>query len=191
MTTEEKLQHFNDICMEDATAHFQKIVSEYEAGLQSSFEEHKQDAKRRQAMRLEIETEKIEKEAKRALSADQIKIKREFSKTQETYKEKLFAEVEEKLSAYRKTDAYLALLKKQIADIKTFAGEQACEIYLDPSDEALLPSLPEGVQLSETPFLGGTMAVIPSMNIFIDNSFRSRTEQEKHGFSFAERSAHA
>ena len=184
MTTEEKLQHFQEVCMEDARAHYQQVTEEYEKGLRSTLEEHKADAVRRQEMRLSIETEKIERETKRELSVEQIRIKRELSKAQDSYREKLFAEVLELLSAYRKTAEYRQLIENQIARIRTFAGEKSCEIYLDAGDANLFDTLPEGVSLSSETFLGGTMAVIPSINIFIDNSFRTKLDREKHEFSF-------
>ncbi|MDO4266467.1 MAG: V-type ATP synthase subunit E [Eubacteriales bacterium] len=184
MTTEEKLQHFQEVCMEDARERFRQITGEYEKGLRSTFEEHKTDALRRQEMRLSIETEKIEREAKRELSMEQLHMKREISKEQDAYKDKLFAEVKELLSEYRKTASYKALIEKQIAEIRKLAGEKDCEIYLDASDSGLFDKLPAGVSISEESFLGGTMAVIPSINIFVDNSFRTRLEKEKHEFSF-------
>lgn len=184
MTTEEKLQRFHDVCMEDARAHYKKVVQEYEEGLEETLAEHLEDAKRRQDMRIRIETEKIKKEIKRRLSADQLKIKRQVSMKQDEYKDKLFQEAADKLRAYRETEAYQALLKKQIQEIRAFAGDKDCEIFICPGDQALLGSLPEGVKVSDEDFLGGTLAVIPSMNIFIDNSFRTKLDQEKHDFSF-------
>lgn len=184
MTTEEKLQHFQEVCMEDAKAHYRQITEEYEKGLRSTFEEHKTDALRRQEMRLAVETEKIEREAKRELSVEQLRIKREIAKEQDAYRDKLFSEVLEQLSEFRKTADYKNLIEKQIEEIRKLAGGKPCEIYLDASDGGLFDTLPAGVSLSDETFLGGTMAVIPSINIFVDNSFRTRLEKEKHEFSF-------
>ena len=47
MTTEEKLKHFQDICMEDARDRSAKMLDDYMAALEKSFEEHTADAKRR------------------------------------------------------------------------------------------------------------------------------------------------
>ena len=62
MTTEEKLKHFLDTCMEDARARSSRMLDEYTAALQKSFEEHKQDARRRAQMQVRQETEKIGRE---------------------------------------------------------------------------------------------------------------------------------
>ena len=45
MTIEEKLKHFQDICMEDARERSNKMLDEYMTALEKSFEEHKADAK--------------------------------------------------------------------------------------------------------------------------------------------------
>lgn len=184
MTTEEKLEHFHEICMEDAKEHFRKVVAEYESGLQMAFEEHKADVKRREEMRIGIETEKIKREVKREISVDQINIRREISQKQEELRQRLFQEVAEKLEALRGTEAYLNLLKGEIAEIRAEAGNAPCQIFVDAKDAALLPELPEGVCVSEESFLGGTMAVLPSRNLFIDNTFRSMIADERRSFSF-------
>lgn len=186
MTIEEKLERFQAVCSEDARKRFDEIIGDYQKGLETAFEAHKEDAKRRQEMRAQIETEKIEKEIRRILSSDQIRIRREQSKKEEELKEKLFDEVETVLNEFRKTKEYREMLIAEIEKVRETAGEAACEIYVDRGDEALIPSLPAGVSVSDTPFCGGIIAVIPEKNMLIDNSFRTRAENEKHAFSFAE-----
>ena len=46
MTTEEKLQHFLDTCMEDARTRSNRMLDEYMTALEQTFEEHKADARR-------------------------------------------------------------------------------------------------------------------------------------------------
>ena len=41
MTTEEKLQHFLDTCMEDARVRSGRMLDEYMTALEKTFEEHK------------------------------------------------------------------------------------------------------------------------------------------------------
>ena len=47
MTTEEKLKHFQDICMTDARERSAKALDEYMNALEKTYEEHAADAKRR------------------------------------------------------------------------------------------------------------------------------------------------
>ena len=78
MTTEEKLKHFLDTCMEDARTRSSRMLDEYTAALEKSFEEHQQDAKRRAQMQVRQETEKIERDFNKQLSLAQLEQKRAF-----------------------------------------------------------------------------------------------------------------
>ena len=87
MTTEEKLKHFQDICMEDARDRSAKMLDDYMAALEKSFEEHTADAKRRADMQVAMETEKLEREMNKRLSIAQLDLKREVSHKQEELKD--------------------------------------------------------------------------------------------------------
>ena len=60
LTTEEKLQHFLDFCMEDARSRSAKMLDEYTAALEQTFAEHQADARRRAEQQVELESERIE-----------------------------------------------------------------------------------------------------------------------------------
>ena len=62
MTTEDKLQHFLDTCMEDARVRSGQMLDEYMTALEKTFEEHKADTRRREKLQLSQEIEKIERE---------------------------------------------------------------------------------------------------------------------------------
>ena len=47
MTTEEKLKHFQDICMTDARERSARMLDDYMNALEAAFEEHAADARRR------------------------------------------------------------------------------------------------------------------------------------------------
>ena len=44
MTTEEKLKHFQDICMEDARERSARMLDDYMKALEGAYEEHTADA---------------------------------------------------------------------------------------------------------------------------------------------------
>lgn len=188
MTTEEKLQHFLDFCMEDARARSGKMLDEYTAALEKTFAEHQEDVKRRTSKRLEMESERIEREINKKLSLEQIGIKRELGKKQDELKDKLFVELRDKLAQYMETPEYTALLERQIQEAKKFAGKEFVTIYIDPADESKLSSLSfhnsTEVRVSEYSFAGGTRAVIPSRHILIDNSFETKLNEAKRDFRF-------
>ena len=172
MTTEEKLKHFQDICMEDARDRSAKMLDDYMAALEKSFEEHTADAKRRADMQVAMETEKLEREMNKRLSIAQLDLKREVSHKQEELKDKLFVELKE----------------CQVKAAKEFAGDAELIIYMDPPDQDKLQRIAlhhnATIKVSEYSFMGGTRAVIPAKHILIDNSFETKLKEARHEFKF-------
>ena len=145
--------------------------------------------KHRQAeAELHAEADKLKRETNKAVSAEQLHIKRTLSKKQEDLKAQLFVEVKNKLSTYMDTPAYEQFLYQKIKDALAFAGGEEIIIYIDPADEihqhSLMQKLGIMPRLSRETFLGGMRAVIPSKNILIDNSFKTLLEDAKGRFTF-------
>lgn len=188
MTTEEKLEHFQNFCMEDARARSAKMLEEYSNALEEAFKEHQTDAIRRAGMQLDAEAAKIKREINRQLSAEQINIKRILGHKQEELKDKLFVEVRDMLANFMETREYQALLESQVTYAKEVAGGEPLIIYLDPADQDKLNRLAlhhnADIRISEYSFTGGCRAVIPSKNILIDNSFQSKLAEAKADFRF-------
>ena len=188
MTTEEKLQHFLEFCMEDARTRSAKMLDEYTAALEQTFLEHQEDAKRRAKQQVTLESEQIEREINKQLSLKQISMKREFGQKQDELKETLFLELTEMVEAFVDTPQYTELIQKQIKEAKALAGKEFITIYIDPADEEKIRnlSLPESadIRVSEYSFMGGTRAVIPSRHILIDHSFQTKLAEAKRDFRF-------
>lgn len=188
MTTEEKLQHFLDSCVADATSRADNMLSEYETALKNTLEEHKKDALSRQKQELTSETDKLTRDSNKKLSIEQIELRKEFASMQNELKDKLFVEVKDKLSRFMESEEYHKLLDKQIEAAISFAGNDDITIYLDPTDEDLLRGLSlkygKTIKLSDSAILGGTKAVISSKNVLIDNSFKTKLEEAYENFSF-------
>lgn len=188
MTTEEKLQHFLDFCMEDARSRSTKMLDEYTAALEQTFAEHKEDAKRRLEQQVVLESERIEREINKRLSLEQIGIKRELGKKQDELKDMLFVELKDKLAEFLETEDYVKLLERQIKEAKELAGTEPVTIYIDPADEDKINRLAfdssADIQISQYSFFGGIRAVIPSRHILIDNSFETKLEEAKRDFRF-------
>ena len=188
MTTEEKLEHFQQYCMESARVRSARMLDEYTQALEKSFSEHQEDARRRADMEVQAEKEKIQKETNKKLSIEQINIRRVFSRRQRELKEKLFVELRDMLANFIETPQYIEMLERQIAQAMEVAGSEPVIIYMDPSDEEKVRRLSfqhkADIRISEYSFLGGTRAVIPSKNILMDNSFETRMAEEKENFQF-------
>lgn len=189
MTTEEKLQHFLDTCMEDARTRSNRMLDEYTAALEEAFEEHQADSRHRADLQIRLETEKIERDMNKQLAIEQITIKRTLGNKQEELKEKLFVELKDMLANYLETPEYLHLLDRQVQHAVEFAGKDEVMIYLDPADEDKLRRLALHygnalIKISDYSFTGGTRAVIPARHILIDNSFQTKLAEAKEHFHF-------
>lgn len=188
MTIDEKLQHFSDICMENARSSTSRTFEEYASALEQTFQEHKEEASRQANIQLQAEQDKIQREINKELAIEQINQKRILSIHHEELKEKLFAEVENMLEEYKKTPEYTNLLDKQIKAAKEFAGEKELLIYFDPSDSdkaiEFIQKYNTAVNISQYSFGGGIQAIIPAKNILIDYSFNSKLSEAKQKFSF-------
>lgn len=188
MTTEEKLKHFQDICITDARERSGKMLDDYMNALEASYEEHVADARRRARMQVEAETEKLEREINKRLSIAQLDLKREVSRKQEGLKEKLFVELRDRLANFMETQEYQQLLEQQVKAAKDFAGDEELIIYMDPSDadKARRIAMHHNavIKISEYSFNGGTRAVVPEKHILIDNSFETKLQEARHDFKF-------
>ena len=188
MTTEEKLKHFLDVTVENANAKSVETIEEYKKGLEKVFESHKEDALRKQKLQIKLSEENLIKEKNTEVSKQQLEIKKELGKKQEELKSLLFHEVENKLEEYMSTKEYRKYLIDHIMEAKEFAQDEEIQIYIDPADGEALESLEMAtgtqISVSDYGFRGGMRAVIRSKNILIDQSFETRLNEAKDGFSF-------
>lgn len=186
MTIDEKLEHFYEISVEEAKEDAAKAIQQHKEYLAQILQEHKTSHKQNAEAEVKAEAEHVRREVNKALSAEQITLKREWSKKLEDLKSDLFAEVRKKLEIFMSTPEYLDYLCRQIREVKEFAGEDEFQISLslDDKDQAALLSRKTGVPLtvSEESFLGGIRAAIPHKNILIDNSFQEGLESLRREF---------
>ena len=186
MTIDEKLQHFYEVSVEEAKEDAAKAIQEHRESLSQMLEDHK--TARRQSAEVKAEAEHVRREINKALSAEQITLKRGWSRKQEELKEALFAEVKQKAQAFMETPEYMDYLCKQIREVKSFAGEDEIQISLSSGDSSKLETLSQktGAELtvSSDDFIGGIRAAIPQKNIMIDNSFLEGLESMRKEFKF-------
>ena len=178
MKLEDKLAHFSKFCITDARNRADKMLEDYQAALDKSFEEYKHDEERRAAMQLSSEADTIKREGNRRISIEQTALKKQIGTEHEKLKEAIFSELKAKLKDFMSTRAYYEMLKNQIREVLDFAGTDEAQIYIDPKDGGWLRELVSeygsSIKLNDTGFMGGTRAVISAKNIFIDNSFETK-----------------
>ena len=188
MTIDEKLSHFYDVTIEDAQAKAAGILEEHRKALAQMTEKHKADSQENAQVQIKAETANARREINKALSAEQLTIKRDWTKKQNELKEKLFAEVKTQLENFRNTPDYPVYLESKIKEALDFAEQDKINIYISPEDSALLPDLVERtkafITVSAEDFLGGIKATIPHKNILIDHSFAGNFQAVYKEFKF-------
>lgn len=188
MTTEEKLKHFSEVSMETAREEAQRAITEYKAVLEDEMEQHKKEKQAASENQFRIEAENAAREINKALSAEQLHIKRKLSRKQQELREILFSEIQEQLRAFTKSEGYADWLETKVKKALEIAGEDEIQISLSPEDADLIPEIEKrtGMRplLAEDSFLGGIRAVIPQKNILIDDTLLTSFQNEKENFNY-------
>ena len=110
MTIDEKLSHFYDITVEDARTKAAAILEEHKEALEKMTAEGKALSEENAQAQIKAETANARREVNKALSAEQLTIKRDWTKKQNELKEKLFSEVKELLDSFTKTPVMGAMI---------------------------------------------------------------------------------
>ena len=188
MTIDEKLSHFYDVTVEEARSEAAAALEEHKKHLEKMLEQHKAASMENASAQIKAETASVKREVNKALSAQQLSIKRDWTQKQNELKEKLFAEVRQHLEDFKTTDAYKDYLCDKIKEAVEFAGDDEVFLYLAPEDAGLLTELSAKsgctLQVSEEDFLGGIKATIPQQNILIDHSFAGNYNSVYKEFKF-------
>ncbi len=187
MEIKEKLELFNEAVLEIASAQSEAILEEYKKSYQESLDAYEKKKMREQETSERIAEAKIQKEWNRKVSEQAMLQKKRYHEIAEQKKKILFAEAEEKLKEYQKTEEYKEYLTEKILEAKKFARKEQVIIYLNPTDEEWKMELEQktGCELtiSHLDFEGGIRAVIRSKNVLIDESFSTRLEQVREEYS--------
>ena len=141
MTIEEKLTHFYDTSVEEARRQAEKDVQDHKDSLDAALEEHKKMALENAASSRKAEIANAQREINKALSAEQLNIRRDWTTRQSRLKEKLFSEVREQILKFMESSRYEEYLCTKIEEAVCFAEHDEIQIYLSKEDEPRLKSL--------------------------------------------------
>lgn len=188
MEIKDKIEVFFHAAIDAANEQSKEILEDYKNVYQEGLLEYEKNKQDGQQTRTRIAEAAVRKEVNRTVSEQVLQLKKEYHIRQEERKEELFALVEEKIAAYRKTSEYKSCLTEKIHAAKKLAGDEALTVYLDPADQALQKELEQQtacvLTVSKETFGGGIRAVVRSRNILMDESFDRKLEEEKEQFSF-------
>lgn len=189
MDLEEKISRLRTTSMREARAEGNAIIDKYREALQKVLEDHKEEALRQSETRVKAEKINARLQLNQAMAHSQLELKRVQGKVQQELKDKIFKETDALVQDFMKTDAYKEYLIKCIRKSAAFANGDDIVIYINPSDEKLLPALEEAagtkLTVSKEDFTGGIRAVIRSRNVLIDDSFKTALRNEYGKFFFS------
>ena len=188
MTIEEKLQHFYDTSVAEAQTEAENTLEAHKKSLEEMLEKHKESRKMDAEAQIKAETENATREVNKALSAEQLTLRRDWTAKQNELRNELFVEVKNHLEDFMASPEYQDYLCSRIQKAREFAGNDEIFIYLSPEDSALSEKLQQrtgaAIQLAKDSFLGGIRATIPHKNILIDHSFAGNFEAAYKEFKF-------
>lgn len=188
MTIEEKLQHFYDASLNEARQNASNNLEAHKKSLDEMLAEHKKAARLSALSAVKAETENAKREVNKALSAQQLMLKRSWTAKQNELRDKLFVEVKDHLAQFMDTPDYEEYLCKKIKEAQDFAGKDELFIYLSPADSGRLHALMARtgcpLRVADETFMGGIKATIPGKNILIDNSFQEAFQTKRKEFKF-------
>ena len=170
MTVDEKITRLQESAMQEARSKGNAIVEQHKKALTHVFEQHKAEALIQADTRIKAEKTSVKQQLGMANSKAALELKRELGAAQKRLKKQLFKEVEEKLSAYMKTEKYQDLLVKYI---------EKAVAYSDRGEKTGFT-----LSISKEDFIGGIRAVIPERNILVDYAFKGALEREYQKFAF-------
>lgn len=187
MTTEEKLQHFTSVTMENVQADCDAMVKEYKEKMDEYLREHKENTIKNAKLQTSIAEDGIRRKASQEYTSMQMHLKRKINHKNVELKDKLFTEVRALLEDYIKTEEYKAYIIKKVTEMKEFAGKDELTIVLDKRDEEIVNDIPKAntinIEISEKSFIGGVIGKIPSRNILIDESFETKLTDIKEEYT--------
>lgn len=186
MTTEEKLNNFYDMAIEEASKQSDDMLKEYQVSLDTILDNAKEDMERKSVLTLKNTKETLERDKNKAVSDASIEALKTRNIRTSQLKEDIFNRVMDKINTFKESEAYVELLIKQVNKANLFSKDNDMIIYIDPSDEPIKSRIEQATNvtltLSNRPFLGGIRAVIQAKNILIDESFTTKLAEKKENY---------
>ena len=186
LKTEEKLQHFTTVTLENVQRECDQMLTEYKQNMDRYYKQQIEEADKKAKLTTSIAEDGIKRKASQEYTSMQMHLKRKINHKQEEIKDKLFAEVRELLKEYVKPPEYKEYVLSKIEYMKKFAAGDELEVVLEPDDMELVDEIRQTSNLkiivSDKASLGGVVGRIRHRNILIDESFETKFEDLKETY---------
>ena len=181
----DKIERFSEIINKNALAQCKKIEKQTEKFRKEQLRELETKAKSELDSRLEYEAQRITTQKGSKISALISESRKNLAAKREEITACVFKKVEERLSAFAESDAYLPFLKKSIEALVCEVGEGAV-VYVRKADlEKCRAFSVDGVERFEESSkikLGGTAASNKAGTVFAVDTLESRLEEQREAF---------
>ena len=188
MNDEDKLRKFYEITIKEAKSQNTNEVNSYEAALEKSFIDHKEEMERKAELEIRLQQEVLQKHKNSETAVKQLELRKVMGDIKDRLKEELFMSIKERLIEYKNNDDYINYLNNCVRKALSFAKGVKVDFYIDSSDVSLINQINNSVNLnievSEENLIGGMRAAIPSKNVLIDESFSAKLLDEQRKFKF-------
>jgi vacuolar-type H+-ATPase subunit E/Vma4 len=186
MTDDVKLTRFIDAVNEDIDSKVAVVISGAESERDAILKEAKSQADEQASKLYEANMKRIQQKITRQVSQNEFTAKKAILKHREELTEKLFKEVEGKLSEIRAKSDYVDILTKKLALLSVESGS---EIALSPEDEKYADSLKKNLKADVTftsddaISLGGFSVYNKHNGTIIDKTFDGAIDEQRALFT--------
>lgn len=179
-----KTERFLEAINSDAEARCGKIKKDVDDYIDSELQKARQLAHQNVRPIRSSEIDRLNEEINTELSETETKEIEKLVVRRNEITEKVFAQAEEKISAFVKSDKYRNFLLNSVSDIKSAIGDDSI-IILMPNDkkfEAEIKALGNDVKYDEQIKIGGCKGENQRTAMTADDTLDSRLETEKQKF---------
>ena len=183
---EDKLEVFRGTVFQDAEKQRDEILKRAAERKTELLAERENEFLTEAYRQIQKEISRLERNQNEAVSKALSKCKRDLLMERKKVVSEIFYQVEQKIYAYKKTEAYPTYLQNAVADGIKKVGEGEILVFLDKSDRDFLPVIEQKFQvkaeLDEIKIIGGAKIHNKTKNIVCDNTIIDRLEEEKVHF---------
>lgn len=179
-----KLERFTESVNTEVEEHISKIIDEANELSSKRLEKTEDNALLDAYNKIQKSVRDTEAKYRRMYALEEQKFRMDALRHREELSNKIFSDIEKKLSEFTSSEKYGDYLFR-IAEVEKLSG--GGEIAVSPRDKAYGEKLGEKygfeVRLDESIELGGLMIINKEQGIIIDKTFDSALEEQKKAFS--------
>mgnify|MGYP000580821220 FL=1 len=182
---DEKFDKFTEVTLKTAARRRDQLVSEVQAVKQQKLGELENTYLEKAYKTIQRGVTNAQKAAAEHISLVMADSRREVLQYREDLIERLFSDLEQKLAAFKESEAYSAFLEKMVTDGITAVGGGEVQVVLDVSDKGSAAQLRSkfGIEPTYQPgLLGGAIVISDVHKKICHHTLRARIDEAREEF---------